>query len=429
MNTHFRTYRLLLGILLLLSAPLRADTLTLQGCYGLAHTNFPLLQQNRILDDVLTVKLQTWNSYWLPAINLNGSATYQSDVPSLSINIPGQSLSLDLPKDRYQLYAELNQTIYDGGVVKANKQLENSQDAINRQKVLVNEQQLKDQLINVYFSVLLLDQQKAVLLSTRELLESRKRSVESAREQDMATRSSVLQIDAELIKLNQALREIEENSHNSREILSILTGIPMDASTQFEIPDMSVSVSAGSLHRPEITLLELQQNHLRASGQLTKTQNLPKLSAFAQGGVGYPNPYNFFDNKMSPFYIFGARMTWAVWNRGLTKKQNTYLELQAQLLESEKENLDRNLHIQMSREASRIAQLEDVLTDDEQLVVIQEQLRVIAEAQLDEGVITQSDYLETVTREQQAKLNRETRRIQLELAKTNYINQQGTLFN
>lgn len=425
---HLFFYKIMMaGALLFSLLQARADTLTLDQGYQLAKANYPVLQQNLIQDNVLAVKLKEWNTRMMPSLQIKGTATYQSAVPELSISIPGQNLSLNLPKDRYQLYAELNQPIYDGGMLKAQKHLETTKNAIDKQRSLISEQQLKDQFVQTYFAILITDQQLEIMDATLKLLNSKQEVIASAVKEEVIQQGNLLKINAEIIGLKQKLRTVQQNRKAALEILSILTGQPVTDQTVLVSPSMSLP-SNRDISRPELTMLNLQQQQLQSTMGLVSTQNRPKLAAFARGGVGYPNPFNFFDNKTSPFYYVGASMSWPVWNWGQVKKQKTGLQLQSEILDKQKENLVRNINIQLTQEAAEIEQLKTSLEDDRELLEIREKLREIASAQLDEGVITSSDYLESVTDAQQAKLNLEFRKIRLVYAQANYLNKQGLLF-
>jgi len=373
------------GFLLLFAQALYADTLTLEQSYELAKANFPILKQNMIQDKALDLKLQKWSANFLPSLKVQGSATYQSDVPQFSLDLPNgmNGVSLDLPKDRYQAYTEVDQLIYDGGAIKANKTLEQKQNAIDKQQVLVSEQQLKTQLIQTYFSLLLARQSKEIMLSTKDLLAKKQEAMEESVKAEVALEANVLRIKAEILKLNQNMQEVDRQIQTAQDILGILTGQTIDENTELEIPESAYPAQSATVNRPELNMLDLQKEKLNSSVKLVGTQNLPKVSAFAQGGFGYPNPYNFFDSGFSPFYIVGAHFTWTAWDWQQVKKQKEIVELRAEVLATEKENLSRNIQIQLQQQADKIDHLNASLQDDQNLVDIQRQLREISSSQLD----------------------------------------------
>ena len=58
--------------------------------------------------------------------------------------------------------------------------------------------------------------------------------------------------------------------------------------------------------------------------------------------------------------------------------------------------------------------------NDTEIIQLREKIVRSAEAQMKNGVITSSDYLNEVTQLFEAKINEQTHKVQLELAKANY---------
>jgi hypothetical protein len=70
----------------------------------------------------------------VPQINIVGQATYQNDVTQFPIKLP--NISVDpLSKDQYKVYADISQTIYDGGNIKNQKKLAQAQSEIQSNKL------------------------------------------------------------------------------------------------------------------------------------------------------------------------------------------------------------------------------------------------------------------------------------------------------
>jgi len=64
--------------------------LTLEDCYKKARINYPLIKQKDYIEKTKDYSVSNvWKGY-LPQITISGQATYQSDVTSLPISIPGR---------------------------------------------------------------------------------------------------------------------------------------------------------------------------------------------------------------------------------------------------------------------------------------------------------------------------------------------------
>ena len=60
---------------------------------------------------------------YLPAFSVNGQATYQSAVTTFPFTIPIKGFTLpNYSKDQYKIFGQLDQVVYDGGVIKNQQQ-------------------------------------------------------------------------------------------------------------------------------------------------------------------------------------------------------------------------------------------------------------------------------------------------------------------
>src|ERR1700754_3869425 len=89
-----------LGLLLLFLPPGKSfaqttQSLTLEQCYQLAETNYPLTRQRALIEKTKEYSLDNIRKGIYPQLAINGSATYQSDVTKISLPpIPGFNFSI-----------------------------------------------------------------------------------------------------------------------------------------------------------------------------------------------------------------------------------------------------------------------------------------------------------------------------------------------
>lgn len=134
------------------------DQLTLNDCYRLALQNYPQAKQRELIAKTAEYTIENIQKGYLPQLNINGQASYQSAVTAIPIKIPGVDIPT-LSKDQYKLYGEIDQTVYDGGEIKHQKQLQKTTEAINQQQLETDLYQLKDRINQLFFGVLLVDEQ------------------------------------------------------------------------------------------------------------------------------------------------------------------------------------------------------------------------------------------------------------------------------
>jgi hypothetical protein len=84
------------------------QTITLQECYDLVEKNYPNAKQTNLLQQKAVYEMDAHQKAKLPTISLNAKATYQSNVISLPIAMPGIE---PLNKGQYKATLDANQLI------------------------------------------------------------------------------------------------------------------------------------------------------------------------------------------------------------------------------------------------------------------------------------------------------------------------------
>lgn len=405
-------------IVLLLTTPTfwAQEKLTLEKCYELVEKNYPLAKQNSLLQSQSDLQSKILEKDKLPTVVLNAQATYQSEVTQVPFSLPNATIE-PLNKDQYRATLDMNQLLYNGGAIKAQTQLKESQIKAQQQLVEVNLYQLKS-LINQYFFGLLLGQKKQeLLLVKRKLLQEKSKEIQAAVKLGAVLASSEQVIEAEVIKINQQLNDVKYDQLKLWQHLEELSGTTFNTNAKLTIPD-DFSTENKAI-RPELELFDFQNQQIEASKKVIATANSPKLNAFVQGGYGNP-ALNMLNNSFETFYITGVRLNWTLFDWNKTKKEKEVLEISKQIVASEKETFELNQKRQLQDINFEIGKIEEQLKSDSEIIQLREKILSSADAQMKNGVITSSDYLNEVTQLFESKINEENHRIQLYLAKANY---------
>ena len=107
-------------------------------------------------------------------------------------------------------------------------------------------------------------------------------------------------VQVELLRLNTQIDKIRGDAHGLRNNLSYLIGEPLTDSTQLQLPETANFSTTQANKRLELELFSLQKEKVLAQEGLITASRKPKFGVFAQAGVGYPNPLNFFDDNIKP---------------------------------------------------------------------------------------------------------------------------------
>jgi len=395
------------------------DTITLEQCHRQVVQNFPLAKQKGLLSDAADLEIKKLNTQYLPQLALSVQATYQSDVPHVPIESRVFSIP-EVPKDQYRGTVDLNQVIYDGGAIRHQKDIKSSAVLAQQQNIDVQLYQLKSQVTTLYFNVMLTDAQLEANQILHENVKAQLHKVQAAVDNGILIASNADVLKAELIRTQQQREMIWQNKIASIGMLAELTGLNLDSATILQFPETEYAPSADFSFRPEYKLFFLQQQTLDLQRKAIISKQLPRLGAFAQGGFGRPG-FNVLDPDLKPLYIAGIKLTWSPWHWNEEKYDRQFIMINKSIIDNQREVFDVNSRIALLKQAAAIQSLQQQLALDDEIISLRQEIVKSAAAQLENGVITSTDYLIELLAEQQARLNLKTHEIQLEQAKAEYL--------
>ena len=391
------------------------ESVTLKETQQLAKEHYPLIKRNGLIEKTQTYTLENIAKGWLPQINVVGQATYQNEVTQLPFTLPNSSVE-PLSKDQYKVYADIQQTVYDGGLISNQKKLAKIQSETEIQKNEVELDQLEERINQIYFGILQSQEQMQQTEITKNDLENGLKKANAQLQFGTILRSQVDVLKAQLIGLEQRQIEVQSLRKNLIETLSLFTKKDFYENTIFEKPDNLLLTSENN--RTELKLFSLQQQFLETQKSLVQSKNLPKLGAFFQGGYGKPG-FNMLRNEFDVFYISGLRLQIPISGYYTKKNDLALLNTQQQDLEIQKENFLFNQNFSTIRNNEELEKLQKLIQKDEELIVLRQSIKKASLAQLENGVINTSDYLREVNAEEQARIQKTTHEIQFLLTQYN----------
>lgn len=414
--------------LLLLPHTLHAqqrDTLTLEACYTSAEQNYPMVKQRDLILKSKAYSIDNAMKGYLPQFSINGQATYQSAVTQVPIALPGAEAP-QLSKDQYKLYAEVNQTIYDGGAIRQQKNVHVVNANVEEQKLAVELYTLKGRINQLYFGILTTDEQ----LRQNELLKNDLqlgiRKTQASIDNGTAFKSNADALKAELLKANQRTTELEATRLAYLEMLSLFINQSLNENTVLTRPQQ-LTIS-NEITRPELALYDYQNRSIDVQYQQLQVKNNPKLSLFVQGGYGRP-ALNMLSNDFEAYYIGGVRLSWSLAGLYTLKKEKALLDNSRKTISLQRETFLFNTNLTSRQQHADITRLQQLLASDGEIITLRESVKKASAAQLENGVITSNDYLREVNAEDQARQTKILHEIQWLLAQYNHQTTTGGLSN
>ncbi len=408
---------ILFFLLALISTNLVAqEEITLESCYSLVNTNFPLAKQNELHLKKSALDAAVIKKSKLPSLELAGQATYQSDVTQVPIDNP--MLSITPPnKDQYKASLTANQLIYGGGI-NTLLDIQNLEFKTQQKQVEISLYQLKQQVNQLYFSILLMQEKAKLLEANKQLLLDKQKDLKTGIKYGVVLASAEPVLSVEIHKTEQLLTEVSQNKKRLMTTLSSLIGKELKSEITFLTPNIMPSV-AKELQRPELDLFALQKQNLASKSEWIKKQNQPKLFGFAMGGYGNPG-LNMLDNSFQPYYMVGVKLSWNIFDWNKAQKQTQSLAVNQDIIDNQKEVFELNTQMELDGQMVEIDKLNEFIESDKTIVELRKKIAQSASAELKNGTITPSAYTTELTHLFESETNLKTHQIQLLLAKANY---------
>lgn len=399
-----------------ITSPEFPHSISLESVLEAARQNYPSIRQLGLVDSLSSLSLENLQKNFLPQITFGAQWTYQSDVSQVKIPIPG--VTINPPnKDQYKLQTEISQLLYDGGVNSSQKNLQRASSEMEKQKWELELYRLRDRVRQIYIGILFFDAQLKLVALAQSDLQTGIRKTQALVDNGLAFQSGVLLLKAESLKLSQRKIELNSGRKGLLAALSIFTNQSFSESTILMVPELKKSEDE-LLKRPEMSLLEQQSLLSDQQRNLVYAKARPKASLFVQGGYGRPG-LNFLKNDPALFYIGGLKLNWSLSGLYTRKNELTQIGLQKQSLSLQLDQFVLQTRAQEKQQDAEIEKLEELLVADDEIIQLREQVILSVKAQLENGVITASDYLREMNAADQARQSRSSHQVQLIQAKLN----------
>ena len=391
---------------------------TLEECQLAAERNYPLIKQYGLIEKTTELTVANIQKGWLPQVSASAQATYQSDVVAFPDQMQAiyQQMGLDmkgLTKDQYRVGIDVSQTVYDGGAISSQKRIAREQGKVQTAQNEVNIYNVRKRVNEMYFAVLMLDEQMKLNQDLQELLSGNERKLASMVKNGTAAESDWQNVKAERLKVVQQATDLEGHKQMIRRMLSTFCGIEVK---QLSRPPLTPPDSGGENRRPELKALDAQIGLYNAQEKALDAALMPKLGVFAQGFYGYPG-LNMFEDMMRHDWslngIVGARLTWNIGALYTRKNDKAKLQLQRDLTESNRDVFLFNNNLEQIQQNENISRYKKLMADDEEIISLRQAVRKAAESKLSHGIIDVNDLVREINAENAARVQQSMHEIEM----------------
>lgn len=427
--------RLLLGMALM--ASLSAQAITLKECRQMAHDNYPAIKQYLMIEQSRDFTLENAAKGWLPQVSASAGAYAFTDI--VKQNERMQQMGIDMKNFMANASVMVRQNVYDGGKIAAQKGVASAQSNVQKQQLDVSIYAINERIDQLYFGVLLLDEQLEQNRLLKNDLSTSELTIRSMMKGGVANQSDLDVILVEKLKVDQQREALTASRKAYLRMLSVFVGKELGEHETLEKPELIArnSLATGSsvradhvldaggsgarlVNRPELTYYTSQNLLLDAQRKQLDTSLLPTVSLFGMG---------MFHSKVSDMVnngllMGGVSVSWNIGALYTRKNDIKKLEIQRQMNDSQRETFLFNNRLQNEEAEGAIASLRKQLAQDDEIIRLRESIRSKGDKKLQLGTESVNELTRDINAVNSARAQKAQHEIQLlkEIYKQKNIN-------
>lgn len=360
-----------------------ADTLTISECYKLARENYPMIKKFSLIKEAEKYDLENASRGYLPQFSLGANAMYLSDTPE----IMGQSF---LPQEQYRAQIGVNQVLWDGGNISANKHMTRAQAKVEIENNEVILYELNDRINRLFFGILLQNEALAQNAIHQKDIKDAIASVEAMIANGSANEYDLNLLKVELLRVQQKESEVKASREAYRQMLSFMVNKKIGDSTTLEIPQ-APELGSGKIARPELAYYTAREEFFDAKKDIVGAGLMPKISLFGYGGYGQSSFASLRDEKL--YGVGGISFSWSFGNYYTERNERLKISADKSAVRAQSEAFIFNTRLQMMQEDGEIKKMSELVARDAEIVRLRRSIKDIAFARMNNGAISTTDFI------------------------------------
>lgn len=396
---------LLLSVLAVLFPAVRAQSL--EECRQAAEHNYPIIRQYDLIARTTELTVRNIQKTWLPQISVTAQGSYQNKVTAWPENLQGlfaqMGLQLQgLSRDQYKVGIDVCQTLFDGGAISSRREIARGEGAVQAAQTEVDLYKIGQRVHEMYFGLLLLDEQLRLNADANTLLRSNEQQLAAMLKSGTASAGDFENVKAERLSAEQQQTELLSQRQTLQRLLSLFCGIPVDSIRRPTVPNLP----SGENKRPELRLFDRRLQLTDAQEKALDAQLLPQLGFFAQGYYGNPG-LNLFEDMMKRRWswngIAGLKLTWNLSALYTHRNEKSKLRVQRELIENARQQFLFNNQLDETQQSENVRRFRAIAQRDGEIIALRTSVRKAAESKLAHGIIDVNGLLREINKENAAK--------------------------
>lgn len=396
---------LLLSVLAVLFPAVRAQSL--EECRQAAEHNYPIIRQYDLIARTTELTVRNIQKAWFPQISVTAQGSYQNKVTAWPENLQGMFAQMGiqlqgLSRDQYKVGIDVRQTLFDGGAIGIRREIARGEGAVQAAQTEVDLYKIGQRVHEMYFALLLLDEQLRLNADVNALLRSNEQQLAAMLKSGTASAGDFENVKAERLSAEQQQTELLSQRQTLQRLLSLFCGIPVDSIRRPAVPNLP----SGENKRPELRLFDRRLQLTDAQEKAVDAQLLPQFGLFAQGYYGNPG-LNLFEDMMKRRWswngIAGLKLTWNLSALYTHRNEKSKLRVQRELIENARQQFLFNNRLDETQQSENVRRFRAIAQRDGEIIALRTAVRKAAESKLAHGIIDVNGLLREINKENAAK--------------------------
>lgn len=410
------TFKKILCIcLLLMPGTIAFSQLTLDQCQEKARANYPLIRQMELIDKSAEFSISNANKAYLPQISLTAIEGYLiSGLPAMAPGVPSENGSF-----KFIGIGQLNQTLWDGGATRAQKEIIQSNVEVDKANIEVSLYAIKERVNQLYFGVLVISEQLKQLEILKQNLERNLNRVQLSVNNGLAYTSDADEVKVELLKIEQRRDEFTFTRKAYLSMLGLMIGEQLLDGTELAKPVVSDFNTSLTINRPELSLYSYQRHLAEEQNKMSKANYMPKIGLLAFGVKLAPGAA-FGAGSLESLSIAGVSVSWNTMGLYRDKNNREQTKINMDRIQNQQETFVFNANLQLAQQSNEIDKQKSILAKDAEIMSLRTAIKKAYETKHQNGVCSVNDLILAINSESDAASNKALHEIQLMLSVYNY---------
>ena len=393
-------------LLAMILLPIAVHALSLNEARSMARDNYPAIRQYRMIEQSRDFTLDNVMKGWLPQVSISAGAYGFTDI--LKSDKKMEQAGMDMNNFMANASVMIKQSLYDGGQIAARKKVVWAESQVQKQQLDVSMYAINEQVDQLFFSILLLDEQLEQNALLQKDLATSEQTIRSMMAGGIANQTDLDAILVERLKAEQQNESLLASRQSYLRMLGVFVGKDLAAAAE-TLEKPAQGYVRANVNRPELKYYASQNLLLDAQRKQLNTQLRPTVGIFGMGMV-HSKMSDMLNNGMM---VAGVSVSWNIGALYTRKNDIRKIEVQRQINDSQREVFLFNNRLQNEEANGAIASLKRQIEKDEEIVRLRENIRGKSDRKVELGTKSVNELVSDINAVSLARAQKAMHEIQL----------------